>query len=270
MAAESGRDAEGVAQAPSLSATILEPPHYREVPARAKRSRSDCGVVALVRVAGEDVRPARLPHTLDFLRRWGQAHTRIPPVCTIPTLEGLSPPECHYLFRLLPTAAVVVAPTCDIHMLRSVLTDPRLVPERIRAWLRTHVSGSTPWQSQAIELVQAGLAAPPDAPLPAWVGPVSWSSTEGPSPNRWYRLGKAVRAALKIQRRTDLTVSEAAFALGYHDGSSLSRQLHEVFGRRPSFIRPRLGWWWLLDDWRQKHDVPRQCQPPKADMTGFL
>lgn len=65
----------------------------------------------------------------------------------------------------------------------------------------------------------------------------------------WHMLGRGIKAALLLQREPDISLIEAAHALKFHDGSGLSRHFKRVFGRRPSFLRWRLSWEWLLDDW---------------------
>lgn len=65
-------------------------------------------------------------------------------------------------------------------------------------------------------------------------------------------LGRGIRAALLLQREPDVDLIKAAYVLGFHDGSGLSRHLVRVFGERPSFLRWRLSWEWLLDDWARK------------------
>ncbi|HSH75835.1 MAG TPA: AraC family transcriptional regulator, partial [Longimicrobiales bacterium] len=72
-----------------------------------------------------------------------------------------------------------------------------------------------------------------------------------PVPSHWLQLGRLLRVALKLQN-SEATVSSAAFDLGYPDGFSVSNQMERLLGFRPSEVRVRLGWEWILESWLRR------------------
>lgn len=88
-----------------------------------------------------------------------------------------------------------------------------------------------------------------------------------PVPSHWLQLGRILRVALKLQNG-DATVSSIAFELGYPDGFSVSNQMERLIGHRPSEVRVRLGWEWILEAWLRKEaelggltpTLTRQCR----------
>lgn len=69
-----------------------------------------------------------------------------------------------------------------------------------------------------------------------------------PVPSHLLHFSRALRAAVRLQSTSD-SIAEVAHALGYPDGFSLSNQMHRLAGVRPSEVRPRLGWEWLVEAW---------------------
>jgi AraC-like DNA-binding protein len=88
-----------------------------------------------------------------------------------------------------------------------------------------------------------------------------------PVPSHWLQLGRLLRVALRLQNG-DSTVSSIAFDLGYPDGFSASNQMERLIGHRPSEVRARLGWEWMLEAWLRKEaerggltpTLSRQCR----------
>jgi len=72
-----------------------------------------------------------------------------------------------------------------------------------------------------------------------------------PVPSHWLQMGRLLRAALRLQN-SDATVSSVAFEHGYPDGFSLSNQMERLIGHRPSEVRRRLGWEWLVEAWLRR------------------
>lgn len=70
-----------------------------------------------------------------------------------------------------------------------------------------------------------------------------------PAPREWFRLSRALQAALQIQGHPERSLSCIAHDLRYSDQTSLIRQIRHCFGLRPDAIRGTLGWEWLLDRW---------------------
>lgn len=69
-----------------------------------------------------------------------------------------------------------------------------------------------------------------------------------PVPSHWLQAGRLLRVASRLQN-SDATVSSIAVDVGYPDGFSVSNQMERLFGCRPSEVRTRLGWEWLLEAW---------------------
>ena len=88
-----------------------------------------------------------------------------------------------------------------------------------------------------------------------------------PVPSHWLQVGRLLRVAIKLQNG-DATVSSIAFDLGYPDGFSVSNQMERLIGYRPSEVRVRLGWEWILEAWLRKEaergglapTLSRQCR----------
>lgn len=72
-----------------------------------------------------------------------------------------------------------------------------------------------------------------------------------PVPSHWLHVGRLLRVALKLQN-SEATVSSIAFEHGYPDGFSVSNQMERLTGFRPSDVRVRLGWEWILESWLRK------------------
>jgi AraC-like DNA-binding protein len=69
-----------------------------------------------------------------------------------------------------------------------------------------------------------------------------------PPPSRWLQFFRILRASQLLQS-TDRSLSSIAHALGYPEGFTLSNQMERMVGARPSVIRERLGWEWILETW---------------------
>lgn len=93
-----------------------------------------------------------------------------------------------------------------------------------------------------------------------------------PVPSHWLQVGRLLRVAIRLQN-SDATVSSVAFELGYPDGFSLSNQMERLLGHRPTEVRRRLGWEWLIEAWlRREADSGRLSiagMDPSADDRGL-
>jgi AraC-like DNA-binding protein len=69
-----------------------------------------------------------------------------------------------------------------------------------------------------------------------------------PVPSHWLQFSRLLRATIQLQRRRH-TLEAVAMGLGYPDGFSLSNQMTRLTGVRPSVVRERLGWEWLMEAW---------------------
>jgi len=64
-------------------------------------------------------------------------------------------------------------------------------------------------------------------------------------------MARLLRVAAKLQN-TEATVASIAIDHGYPDGFSVSNQMERLIGHRPSEIRERLGWEWILEAWLKR------------------
>ncbi len=229
---------------------LFSQPHYRDPAPAAHLGASPCGWVAVISVGASDLAPAEFPQLVAAVRSLVLDRPRLTVVCS---LSGpISVRDELHAFRDLDVHAVVRGSLPALHDLRLVLTETSLVPDWVRMRLEATIDEHriVDW---ACDLVSDGLRAPPTGPLPPGHvrGGARWRC---PPASHWFRLAQALNGAMALQRAHKTSVSHVAHGLGYHDASSLSRQLNTVFGHRPSFIRPRLGWPWLLDDWWQRQE----------------
>ncbi len=74
-----------------------------------------------------------------------------------------------------------------------------------------------------------------------------------PVPSHWLQVGRLLRVILRLQNSHE-TVSSIAFECGYPDGFSVSNQMERLLGHRPTEVRERLGWEWILEVWL-KHEA---------------
>lgn len=72
-----------------------------------------------------------------------------------------------------------------------------------------------------------------------------------PVPSHWLHLSRLLRATMRIQG-SDEPLAHIARSLGYPDGFALSNQMKRLIGVRPSEVRSRLGWEWLVETWLLK------------------
>ena len=69
-----------------------------------------------------------------------------------------------------------------------------------------------------------------------------------PVPSHLLHFSRVLRAAIRLQRTSD-SVATVGNALGYADGFALSNQMHRLTGIRPTEVRSRMGWEWLVEAW---------------------
>lgn len=84
-----------------------------------------------------------------------------------------------------------------------------------------------------------------------------------PVPSHWLHAGRILRATLRLQD-PDSTLSQIAFELGYPDGFALSNQMKRLIGIRPSDVRGRRGWEWMLECWIRKEAAEGGFPEPVA------
>ncbi|TVP56349.1 MAG: AraC family transcriptional regulator [Gemmatimonadales bacterium] len=101
-----------------------------------------------------------------------------------------------------------------------------------------------------------------------------------PVPSHWLQFCRLLRACIRLQNRHD-SLCRVASSLGYPDGFTLSNQMQRLIGIRPSAVRKRLGWEWVLEAWLyqewleggldiwlrgfpERHDPPDLDSPARA------
>lgn len=72
-----------------------------------------------------------------------------------------------------------------------------------------------------------------------------------PVPSHLLQFSRILRAAIRLQS-SDESLFSIACDLGYPDGFSLSNQMMRLVGVRPSVIRDRYGWEWLVEMWLRR------------------
>ncbi|MGE0159507.1 MAG: helix-turn-helix domain-containing protein [Gemmatimonadales bacterium] len=72
-----------------------------------------------------------------------------------------------------------------------------------------------------------------------------------PVPSHWLQMARLLRVAARLQN-SESTVASIAIDHGYPDGFSVSNQMERLLGHRPSEIRERLGWEWILEAWLRR------------------
>lgn len=69
-----------------------------------------------------------------------------------------------------------------------------------------------------------------------------------PVPSHWLQFGRILRVSLDLQQSSD-SLFAIAGGHGYPDGFALSNQMYRLTGVRPSLVRERLGWEWIVEAW---------------------
>ncbi len=69
-----------------------------------------------------------------------------------------------------------------------------------------------------------------------------------PAPSHWLQFARIFRSCLRIQSDR-CTVARAAAAEGYPDAFTLSNQMKRLLDIRPSELKVRFGWEWVIEAW---------------------
>ncbi len=72
-----------------------------------------------------------------------------------------------------------------------------------------------------------------------------------PVPSHLLQFARTLRASIRLQSSSD-SLFAIACDLGYPDGFSLSNQMMRLIGVRPSDVRDRFGWEWIVELWLQR------------------
>jgi AraC-like DNA-binding protein len=72
-----------------------------------------------------------------------------------------------------------------------------------------------------------------------------------PVPSHWLQFARLLRLASRLQN-SEASIFSIAYELGYPDGFAVSNQMHRLIGYRPSVVRERLGWDWIVESWLRR------------------
>lgn len=72
-----------------------------------------------------------------------------------------------------------------------------------------------------------------------------------PVPSHWLQVARILRFASELQN-SEASIFSVAYAAGYPDGFSVSNQMQRLIGFRPSQVRERFGWEWIVEAWLRR------------------
>lgn len=84
-----------------------------------------------------------------------------------------------------------------------------------------------------------------------------------PVPSHWLQISRLLRFATTLQN-SDASIFSVAYAAGYPDGFSVSNQMQRLIGYRPSQVRERLGWEWIVEAWLRREAEEGGLAPARA------
>ena len=69
-----------------------------------------------------------------------------------------------------------------------------------------------------------------------------------PAPSRWLQFARLLYVSLYLQRNR-CSIGRAAAEMGYPDPFTMSNQMKRLTGLRPSEVKLRYGWSWIIECW---------------------
>ena len=69
-----------------------------------------------------------------------------------------------------------------------------------------------------------------------------------PAPSRWLQFARLLYVSLYLQRNR-CSIGRAAAEMGYPDPFTMSNQMKRLTGLRPSEVKSRYGWSWIIECW---------------------
>jgi len=83
-----------------------------------------------------------------------------------------------------------------------------------------------------------------------------------PVPSHWLQFARLLHVAVRLQNESS-AIFRIATRAGYPDGFTLSNQMKRMIGYRPSEVRERLGWEWIVEAWlRREAEAGAITLPP--------
>lgn len=83
-----------------------------------------------------------------------------------------------------------------------------------------------------------------------------------PVPSHWLQFARLLHIAVHLQNDST-AVFRVATRAGYPDGFTLSNQMKRMIGYRPSEVRERLGWEWIVESW-----LHREAEAGSFELPG--
>lgn len=72
-----------------------------------------------------------------------------------------------------------------------------------------------------------------------------------PVPSHWLQFARLLHVGIRLQNESS-AIFRIATRAGYPDGFTLSNQMKRMIGYRPSEVRERLGWEWIVETWLRR------------------
>jgi len=72
-----------------------------------------------------------------------------------------------------------------------------------------------------------------------------------PVPSHWLQFARLLHVGIRLQNDSS-AIFRIATRAGYPDGFTLSNQMKRMIGYRPSEVRERLGWEWIVEAWLRR------------------
>ena len=85
-----------------------------------------------------------------------------------------------------------------------------------------------------------------------------------PVPSHWLQFARLLRLTARLQN-SEANIFSLAYELGYPDSFAVSNQMYRLIGHRPSVVRERLGWDWVLESWIRREAESGGFGPGTAD-----
>lgn len=82
-----------------------------------------------------------------------------------------------------------------------------------------------------------------------------------PVPSHWLQFARLLQVSIHLQNETT-AIFRIATRSGYPDGFTLSNQMKRMIGYRPSEVRERLGWEWIVEAWLRREAEGRAAHLP--------
>ena len=75
-----------------------------------------------------------------------------------------------------------------------------------------------------------------------------------PVPSHWLQFARLLHVTINLQNETT-AIFRIAARCGYPDGFTMSNQMKRLTGFRPTEVRQRLGWEWVMEAWLRREGL---------------